>query len=128
MAQSRMGSPLLHRGGFTALAAAVGFVLLAILDTSWSLNRFLSWAPLRAVGRVSYGLYVWHPLTCAWVLSYAKHFDRPARFTIAVVVTGIVTALSWRLVEQPFLAWKDRLERRRLRITTFEPGLSTQPS
>ena len=105
-------SAFLYLGGFTAIAIAVALVLLAVLETNWSGVRFLELRPLRAVGRVSYGLYVWHPLVFVWVWWYTRHWNRGARLTAALGATALVTYGSWKLIEQPFLRWKDRLERR----------------
>ena len=46
-------------GGLTLVAACVGVVMLALLADNWFAWPFkLGW--LRAIGRVSYGLYLWH--------------------------------------------------------------------
>ena len=58
---------MLYVGGFTVIAIAVAIVLLAVLETDWVGARALDLRPVRAVGRVSYGLYVWHPLVFLWV-------------------------------------------------------------
>ena len=103
-------SPFLYLGGFTVIAAAVAVMLLAILDTDWSGIRFFALRPMRAVGRVSYGLYVWHPLVFVWVWWYTRHWNALARLTAVTATTVLVTYASWKLIEQPFLRWKDRLE------------------
>lgn len=104
-------SAFLYLGGYTVFAVAVAIVLLAILDTEWVGSRFLSLAPLRAVGRVSYGLYVWHPLVFFWVWYETQTWNSKARLAAALLVTAAVVSLSWVFIEQPFLRWKDRLER-----------------
>ena len=50
----------LFNGGFTAFAIAVAVMLLAIVEADWLSKHVLTFGPLRAVGRVSYGLYLWH--------------------------------------------------------------------
>ncbi len=47
-------------GGSTLFAVAIAALILATLESNWPVNRLLCLAPLRAVGRVSYGLYLWH--------------------------------------------------------------------
>ena len=106
---SVMGS-FLYVGGFTLVAIATAIVLLAILESDWSGTRVLQMRPLRAVGRVSYGLYIWHPLVFFWVWWCTRHWNRWPRLTMAIAVLTVVTYASWKLVEQPFLRWKDRLE------------------
>jgi peptidoglycan/LPS O-acetylase OafA/YrhL len=81
-------------------------------------GRILAWAPIVYLGRISYGIYVYHvfvivalsPLLAAWGLSADQH----AYFRIAVLiaVTLGLSSLSWHLLEQPFLAWKDAIKPR----------------
>ncbi len=47
---------LLYRGGYTLIAIALAVIVLAVLETNWSANRVLQLRPLRAVGRISYGI------------------------------------------------------------------------
>ena len=107
------GDRFLYNGGFTAIALAVAIMLLAVLETTWLPSRALTTRPLRAVGRVSYGLYLWHVLVFSVVVAYMR--TAPAGLTIAVALAGAaaVTAASWFLIERPFLRWKDRLEANR---------------
>jgi peptidoglycan/LPS O-acetylase OafA/YrhL len=111
-ARCRYDSGFLFMGGFTVFATAVAITFLAVLETDWAVIRFLDLRPLRAVGRVSYGLYVWHPLVFIWVTYYTVHWSRPARLALVVIMTSLVTYASWKLIEQPFLRWKDRIEQR----------------
>jgi hypothetical protein len=54
-------SPGLYNGDFLLLAVAVAAVLASVSGVQeGALARGLSWAPLRAVGTISYGLYLWH--------------------------------------------------------------------
>ena len=111
VARCRYNGAFLYLGGYTLFAVAVAVVLLAILETNWIVNRFLNLRPLRAVGRVSYGLYIWHPLVFIWITYHTVHWSQTSRFTVVALVTIAVTFSSWKLIEQPFLRWKDRLER-----------------
>ena len=105
-------SPFLYLGGFTLIAACVAAVLLAVVDTAWAGVRLLELAPLRAIGRVSYGLYMWHPLVFWWVWHETWSWGKSPRLLTALLLTATVTAVSWFAIEQPFLRWKDRLEAR----------------
>jgi peptidoglycan/LPS O-acetylase OafA/YrhL len=102
----------LYRGGYTLIAVAVGVVLLAVLESQWSVNDFLRLRPLRALGRVSYALYIWHLLIFAAVARIGDDWAPATRLVTGLVLCALVCSLSWTLVERPFLRWKVRLESR----------------
>jgi peptidoglycan/LPS O-acetylase OafA/YrhL len=104
------GDPFLYRGGFTLIALTVGVILIAVLETDWVVNRFLRLPPLRAVGRVSYGLYIWHLAIFNAVTRYGRFWNPWWQTIVALGLTAVATCASWFLVERPFLRWKDRLE------------------
>ncbi len=91
-----------------ALAAAV-VVAGIVLAPRGALPRALATRPLMAVGRVSYGLYLWHYPVVVVVREHLDTAGRPMQWLVAVAVSGLLTVASWVLVERPFLAWKDRL-------------------
>jgi peptidoglycan/LPS O-acetylase OafA/YrhL len=106
-----VGNPFLYgRAGFTLIAISIGIVLVAILETEWLVNRLLRTAPLRAVGRVSYGLYIWHLAIFNAVIRYGRFWPPITQATVALSLAALATYLSFVLVERPFLRWKDRLE------------------
>jgi peptidoglycan/LPS O-acetylase OafA/YrhL len=98
-------------GGFTLISAAAGIVILAIVLGQSPLLRPMEWAPLRTVGKVSYGVYLWHGLALR-IAAHALAGHTQNRFAIAlsgaVVMTVAVTA-SWVLIEQPFLRLKRKV-------------------
>ena len=104
------GNNFLYRGGFTLIAVALGIILVAILETDWVVNRFLRTRPLRAVGRVSYGLYIWHLAVFTAVARYDRGWPPALQAFVALGITALATCVSWFAVERPFLRWKDRLE------------------
>ncbi len=77
--------------------------------------RILSWTPLVYVGRISYGIYVYHvfiiillsPLLVT--LGMSEDHNAFGRIAVLLAVTLAVASLSWHWVEQPFLAWKKAL-------------------
>jgi peptidoglycan/LPS O-acetylase OafA/YrhL len=99
-------------GGSTLFAVAVAALILATLETNWPVNRLLRLAPLRAIGRVSYGLYLWH-YPIFWVVArYGAAWPVPVPAIVGFTAAGTATVLSWVLVEQPALRWKRRLQAR----------------
>ena len=70
-------------------------------------RRVLGSLPLRTIGRLSYGLYLWHWLALMLAARFAPH---GVRFVLCF--TGLTTVLavaSWFGLEQPFLALRRRL-------------------
>ena len=98
----------LFQGGFTLVSLAVGVIILALAENKFQLLPAFEWGPMRAVGRVSYGVYLWHGL--ALRIAATELADR-GEFIIGaagLALTATVVTLSWFLVEQPFLRLKDR--------------------
>ena len=91
------------QGGFTLVALATAIVIVATVEGRWSGVRILAIAPLRAVGRISYGLYLWHPFVFFVVYRYLSAWPEFLEMSFAVVMAFVVTLLSWFLVERPFM-------------------------
>ncbi len=95
-------SPLLYEGGFLAVSVAAGAVITSV--TSWprgALARGLSRRPLVALGRISYGVYLYH-----WPIFLALDHQRSGLDGLGLLLarlaaTLVVAALSWRFVEEP---------------------------
>jgi peptidoglycan/LPS O-acetylase OafA/YrhL len=77
--------------------------------------RWLSWAPLVYLGKISYGIYVYHVfiivLVSPLLLPYGMSEDHNVfgRIAILLGITLVVSSLSWHWIEQPFLAWKNAM-------------------
>ncbi len=95
-------SALPYRGGFLLADVMVVLVIYGVTNAPSGLPaRVLSFGPLRFVGRISYGLYLWHwPIFL--VLNYARTgLDGWSLFALRCVVTFVVAVISWYLVETP---------------------------
>jgi peptidoglycan/LPS O-acetylase OafA/YrhL len=93
-------SPHLARGGFAAHALATAVVIVAVGRPSL-LTTALSWRPLRAVGLVSYGLYLYHwPIFLALSPTRVGWSTTPL-FALRIAVTIVVALGSYYLLEQP---------------------------
>jgi peptidoglycan/LPS O-acetylase OafA/YrhL len=115
----RLGSPCLYTYGVFTLAAAAAAVFLAavVSDPPRLVSRLLGAVPLAGMGRIAYGLYLWH-YPVFWLfnhyLSRAEPSSRPGPlfgFALRCAVTLAAALLSFYCVERPFLSWKSRLAR-----------------
>ena len=137
MARALMTLPL--DNVWVALTESLDAIFLAwLLVTSLGgaksrYDRILSWQPLVYLGRISYGIYVYHvfviivisPLLLSWGMS-ETHYDF-VRLAILLVMTVAIASLSWHWLEQPFLAWKSNLGApAEVRAPAASPDLSLQ--
>jgi len=94
----------LYNGGFLGFALATAAIIAAIIQPSSAgspLTRLLSLPPVRWVGQVSYGLYLWH-----WpvVIAISEGRTRITGIELALLrlaATFFFTTLSYYLIEQP---------------------------
>jgi len=111
----------LYLGGYTAVAMTSGVLVWGAANSpSHLLTRALELHPLRWLGKISYGLYLWH-----WLLLKATSFywlvgewDPWARFVVALGVA----ALSFYLVEQPFNRLKVKFARSEEEAKVVQPA------
>ena len=100
--------PFLFKGGFTVIAVLAGTIILAVAEGAWFANRVLTSRPLTIMGKVSYGLYLWH-LPIFFVLGgHIPTGPKPLRILLGIIIASAVTSLSWYFVEKPFLNIKNR--------------------
>jgi peptidoglycan/LPS O-acetylase OafA/YrhL len=111
-----LGTPNLHTTYVWVTVAVYGTLLLVTSlvarPTSW-ISLILALAPLQWIGRRSYGMYIWHFPIIVVVLNLnlpATHLHF-TRFAIEIVAIFVVTALSYQVIEQPFLRRKIRFSR-----------------
>lgn len=75
-------------------------------------GRVLGNPALRYLGRISYGIYLWHFIVLALLLQYVPAFGQisPAPGAVRFLCVGAldigVAALSWHLLEKPINRWK----------------------
>ena len=88
----------LYRGWLAATSvASVVLIVVAVRPSRSVVRRLISLQPIAAIGRRSYGLYLWHwPI---FVIAGARDSDQ--RLLIASAITIVLNELCFRLVEQP---------------------------
>jgi peptidoglycan/LPS O-acetylase OafA/YrhL len=112
-------------GGVTLLYVTTGVLVAyaSLADQRLGLNRVLSFKPLAELGRISYGVYLFHPATNALV-----HSTRIAGWPVGVEVaihqtlSIAVAAASYLLVERRILALKARFQPLDKTVATVESG------
>jgi peptidoglycan/LPS O-acetylase OafA/YrhL len=93
--------------------AGCALILLAILHERPSL-RLLRSGPLVYLGRISYGLYVYHTLgirLASRMLHAVGHNSILLQVVASLGVTILFAALSYQILERPFLLLKERFTR-----------------
>ena len=125
-------SSLTYHGLGTLAAVACACVVLNVLYCPTRLSRLLlENRPLVWVGRISYGLYLWHFPIFNGMLNPTRMaklgITGPALLTVRFAVAFLVAALSFALIERPFLRLKRRFERRRAPVSAPGSGLGREP-
>ena len=91
-----------YSGGFFLIGLSVASVILAAIAAPRSIvPRLLSWSPVRYVGRISYGLYIWHWPIFIWLDHARTGLYGYELFAVRVAVTFVVSVVSFHLVERP---------------------------
>ncbi len=84
--------------------------LIATIQVPGRAAAIVGAAPLAAIGRVSYGLYLFHWPVFVVLRDHGWDLTRPAGFVLAIGVTAAITIGSYFLVEQPIrrASWQPR--------------------
>jgi hypothetical protein len=92
----------LYPFGLAGVDLAVAVVIAtAVLCPASLVARALSWRPLRAVGKISYGLYLWHYPLFLWLDSASTGLTGTALLGMRLAVTVAVSVVSFVVIEQP---------------------------
>ncbi len=92
----------LYPYGLLGLDGAVAVLILAAVALPASLAaRAISVRPLRALGTISYGLYLWHFPLFLWLSASSVGFGGAPLLIVRLAVTVAVSVASFFLVEQP---------------------------
>jgi len=98
--------------GFTLIDVFAGALILECIHPGSWLGQALSFKPLRLLGTVSYGFYVYHDLLHDFFGFLAMRFFPSLGYAgivlIALVGTTIISTVSYQLLEKPMLKLKSR--------------------
>jgi len=91
-----------YSGGFFLIGFSVaGIILAAVAAPASIVPRVLSLTPVRYIGRISYGLYIWHWPIYIWLDHARTGLLGYELFAVRVLVTFAVSVVSFHLVERP---------------------------
>ena len=94
-------SPFIYRGGLVILTIATVVVVAVLAHPASRVGVALGVRPLRWIGVRSYAIYLWQlPIIGLTTPSESQGLD-PVRAAIQVAAVFVISALSWRFVEDP---------------------------
>jgi peptidoglycan/LPS O-acetylase OafA/YrhL len=106
------GSSLLSSGGLAVVSMLSVLVITGAAVPYGAVSRLCHVSPLRWLGRVSYGVYLFHWPLFVYLDERRTGLAHLPRFLLAVGITLLLAELSFRFVEQPI----------RTRRGLFAPG------
>jgi len=96
--------------GFTLIDVFAAALILECIHPGSFLGNALSWKPLRSLGLISCGFYVYHDLLHDFYSDCAHRFSPdysyPVTLFIAFSATLLIAAASYHLIERPLLKLK----------------------
>jgi peptidoglycan/LPS O-acetylase OafA/YrhL len=117
-----IGSPVTH-DAINVLAIIPASILYAILIANVASNPSsvvtLRWRWMNALGRVSYGIYMWHASAIVLILASLRGTGWAGdgwaynliMYPGAIGLTLLASLVSYQFLERPFLRWKEKLDR-----------------
>ena len=114
------------------LGVIIGFALIAPLTLGPGRgHRFLDSAPMQALGRWSYSIFIWHLVVLAWVFPLGGIVPFSGSmfvvFTLTLLLTIGVSAASYAWIEEPTRQWLREREARAAAAGAGRERLSPKP-
>jgi peptidoglycan/LPS O-acetylase OafA/YrhL len=106
----------LYRGGLAAIAIATALIIThAVVSPDSPTARLLALAPLVWLGRISYGVYLWHWPLFEFVTADRTGLGRWPLLAVRLIGTLVIAIASYFVIEQPIRRGAlSRLVQRRL--------------
>lgn len=99
----------MYRGGFCIVEIATVCILASVTSTERGLLAgVLSWRPLVLIGRISYGLYLWHFPLFLWLNQASVGLGGWELLLLRLLSTLVVASFSYLIVERPFRRGQSR--------------------
>lgn len=127
--QAEYTAPATYHWLLFMTALSVGVVLLQLVHApSRGMEAILGWSGLVWLGRISYGVYLWHSPIQTGILGHARLVRLGVPSTLRVVLpflaTIAVAAASFYLLEQPILRANARRRERIGAAQTLRRGIA----
>lgn len=98
----RGNDPFLYRGGFWLTELADLLLIACAISAQRSVvARALAARPLRLLGTISYGVYLWHWPVNVFVTTERFHIHALALQALRLAITFLIAGISYRYLEQP---------------------------
>jgi peptidoglycan/LPS O-acetylase OafA/YrhL len=98
--------PAYYHGGSMFFALVVAVIIVAVMNGGLA-RRALALRPLPWIGRLSYGLYLWHWPITVWLVPSRVHVGATQLNLLRLGLTFAVATLSYYLIERPIrVGWK----------------------
>ena len=110
-------SPGLYPWGFVALTLAFTALVAGSIDPPPGIAAVLTSPPFRHVGRVSYGIYLWHIPVLRFMSESRVGVSGMALQASRIAVLVAVVELSHRFVEEPILRRRVRFGPRQVAVS-----------
>ena len=114
--QPYAGDPVMTTLGYTLIDITAAALVLNLLSLDHPLARLLNLRPLRRLGEISYGVYVFHDMFRSLYIrllqsifgTHIRTGGTTGTALLALVTSILLASLSFKYVESPFLRLKSR--------------------
>lgn len=108
----------LYEGGLTLYAFLSALLILAAILPAGPIPRLLALDPIRHLGRISYGVYLYHWPVFLWIRQETDLAIWP-RFVLSVAITLTMAELSFRFLETPIREGRGLFNVRPVRLVPY---------
>ncbi|MEP7075449.1 MAG: acyltransferase [Acidobacteriota bacterium] len=112
LVMARYDGGFVYNGGFTLISIAAAILILDLVVFPSNLSRVFEFAPLVWVGRISYGLYLWHFPIFEVLRRFFEGRTNPVFYQVgACLISFIAASVSYYFLEQPLLKFRRFFEK-----------------